>query len=300
MRERQATGRIRVGNFYARRGLRLLPALIVVVTSTAVGTAWFAGGRRALEAWGSAALVLLYVGNLAMIRGRDLGQLAHTWSLGMEEQFYLVWPAVLAGLCRLRRVVAATLSVVAIGTVVAFRTYLIYRPAPTPSDLVLAVRRLSFSLDTRGEPVLMGCLVGLLAAWGVLRFLGPQVWAMLGWLGVAVLAALLSLAPWPIAQMYGVTASAGLATSFIIIAALRSGVLQGGLSWWPLTATGRISYGLYLWHYGLFHLCGALTSPEGPAAPFPRALLAWGLTFAVAGASYVWVELPFLKLKERF
>jgi peptidoglycan/LPS O-acetylase OafA/YrhL len=299
MRERQATGRIRVGNFYARRGLRLLPALIVVVTGTTVGTVWFTGGRWAQEAWGSAALVLLYVGNLAMIRGRGLGLLSHAWSLGMEEQFYLVWPAVLAGLCRLRRLVAATLVVVAIGSVVAFRMYLIYRPVPTPSDLS-SLFRLSFSLDTRGEPVLMGCLVGLLAAWGVLRVLGPPLPAMLGWLGVAMLAALLGLAPWPLAHKYGATASAGLATSFIVIAALGSGVLQRGLSWWPLMATGRISYGLYLWHFGLSYLCGALVFPGHSAAPFPRALLAWALTFAIAGASYAWVERPFLQLKERF
>jgi peptidoglycan/LPS O-acetylase OafA/YrhL len=171
MRERQRTGRVSFRNFYARRGLRLLPALIAVLAVTTVWTAWFGPGLWGKQAWGSAALVLFYVGNVAMIRGRDLGLLGHTWSLGMEEQFYLVWPAVLAGLCRLGRVVTATLTAVAIGAVVAFRTYLLYRPAKALNEFT-SLRRVSFSLDTRGEPVLIGCLVGLLVVWGVLRFLG--------------------------------------------------------------------------------------------------------------------------------
>ena len=96
LRERASSGRIALGRFYWRRALRLLPALVTLVAVTSA-YAWITGNQeRTLDA---ALPVLLYFGNwMRTLRDSEgLGLLEHTWSLSVEEQFYLVWPlAVLA------------------------------------------------------------------------------------------------------------------------------------------------------------------------------------------------------------
>ena len=89
LEEHRATGAVRFGNFYARRALRLLPAMAVMLAI--VGT-WGAvsGEINAPVLWPA-----LYLSNIAVASGVDVGVFTHTWSLALEEQFYLVWPLVL-------------------------------------------------------------------------------------------------------------------------------------------------------------------------------------------------------------
>src|SRR5690606_12932870 len=79
-------GRIRIGNFYWKRALRLLPALIIVsILALLLGATW-----------GNVIPALGYYANYARIAGVDLGMMTHTWSLVVEEHFYLLWPLVIA------------------------------------------------------------------------------------------------------------------------------------------------------------------------------------------------------------
>jgi len=96
LREREATGRVALGRFYVRRALRLLPALVVLVGVTSAYAAVTGSFERTL---GAALPVLLYVGNwVRTLRDTEgLGLLEHTWSLSVEEQFYLVWPLAVLG-----------------------------------------------------------------------------------------------------------------------------------------------------------------------------------------------------------
>jgi len=95
LEELDASGSIRLGAFYGRRVRRLLPALVALCVIY-VAVAWIAG-RPNSPAAGSAITALLYVENFARWVPIDQdGWLGHTWSLAVEEQFYLAWPALLA------------------------------------------------------------------------------------------------------------------------------------------------------------------------------------------------------------
>ena len=92
--ERTSTGRIRLGRFYARRAIRLMPALLALVIAWSTYALVIPGHRSTLRAVPS---ILLYIGNWQRaFHGPDaIGYYGHTWSLSIEEQFYILWPLVL-------------------------------------------------------------------------------------------------------------------------------------------------------------------------------------------------------------
>ncbi len=98
----------------------------------------------------------------------------------------------------------------------------------------------------------------------------------------------------------GMTAAAAAAGVLIAdMTARPEGWIASALGRQPLVGIGRISYGLYLWHFPLVYGCGAL-AVDGTPPNYPRAALAIGLTFVIAGASYRWIEKPMLRIKRRF
>ena len=103
LREREATGRIRLGAFYARRARRILPASTVVLLATVGYAAATLPASRVDEVVTDARWSAVFLANIhfAQVDGdyfaqdRETSPLQHFWSLGVEEQFYLVWPALL-------------------------------------------------------------------------------------------------------------------------------------------------------------------------------------------------------------
>ncbi|MCM3921677.1 acyltransferase, partial [Frankia sp. AiPs1] len=157
--ERDRVGAVSLGRFYVRRAFRLLPAFGVFV---AVGAVLVVAVKTRADQWDfldNAVTSLLYVNNYYRVFRPDSGGawFGHTWSLSLEEQFYLIWPAVLVLLCRrpaARRRLPAILGAAAVA-VFAWREILI---AAGVSDA-----RIYFGLDTRADALLVGA--GL-AAWG--------------------------------------------------------------------------------------------------------------------------------------
>lgn len=293
MEEHAATGAIDLPKFYARRGLRLLPALFtflgvwgVYLLVTLPPTAWPLAGTYI-------AVVAFYVANWTGIWWYKLGIFGHTWSLAIEEQFYFVWPLailwLLRGVKRPRR--AAWILLVIAAVSVIWRL-----------DLALAgasERRIYWANDTHADGLLIGAaIVFFLDGGGFDRFQRALRWV--GPLSVIGLAAMLVAVPFNPYYAYGITTLAALATGAIIVDALTERSLVTRLLETRLLAgTGRISYGLYLWHFPIFHVLGVLKLP-GDQAPWADALLAWGLTFSAALGSHLLIERRALAYKHRF
>ncbi len=289
LEELATTGHVAFRAFYIRRALRLLPALAPVVV--------IAGG--AMIAWdpsfgtvGFVLSVIFYTANWAIVYGLPQGVLGHAWSLAIEEQFYAIWPPLVLLLVRVirRRWVLLLVTVAAAGLAVAYRFTIMTTQA--------GMARIYVGLDAHADPVLIGCALGILCASDLFRRTrrAVAVWNVLGVLSGIALLSLLVRSRFPVDYVLaGASTTAAIASAFVILAALLPGSPCGDLlRWAPLTWLGRRSYALYLWHYPVFYAAGPLWKPEAhPAA----ALLAWLVTFALAAASFRYIEQPVLNLK---
>ena len=288
--EHGATGAISLRAFYARRALRLFPALAVVVVAIPFLQKATADPRLTYEYVWWALSAILYVGNFDRAAGETLGPLNHTWSLAVEEQFYLVWPLVLlAVLWWARRDARAVLRAVVALAGIALAWQVV-------AAFVLDFDRTYFGLDTNAYALLIGCA---LAAW--LR-LAPRPGTGPVWPTWVALAALVGMAAFPSIEPAGVDlriAAHGaplvaLAAAALVVAAVGCPG-RGPLVWRPLTWFGTVSYGLYLWHQVLLQ-----------AMPWGMPVVGWqrpvaiALAIGLAAASYYLLERPLLRVKRRF
>ncbi|HWD54715.1 MAG TPA: acyltransferase [Acidimicrobiales bacterium] len=301
------TGGVSLTNFFARRALRLLPALVffllgwfIVVLATRGSAPWTTtvpGGSigtgtspwSALEGVGAA---LAYVTNWAEIWGWFTGYvpLGHLWSLAVEEQFYLFWsPVAVVLLCRRGRAAvgwAAAIAALASFVDLALRSH---------GGLTL---RVDMSSDTRAGAFLVGA--ALAVAWS----------RRAHWLGVidgrarhVVVAGSLLVLGWG-SWVFDQTVPAVLFTATWVAVSLAAGLLvvaflgdattsRNSIVHSPVaTYVGRRSYGLYLWHYVWLTWLAGFGLLGVP--------LALGATFVAAEVSWRLVERPALAWKRRF
>ena len=293
LQERAATGAINLRDFYVRRALRLLPALIVFLLLwtcfllvTVPPEYWGVVGRYV-------GAVLFYVANWAGIHGLPMGIFGHTWSLAIEEQSYLIWPLVVVLVGRLRRprLIACLLALVAVVSL-AWRLHLALGGATE--------RRIYWATDAHADGLLIGAALAFLLAGGRRLTRAGPVASGMALVATVGLLGLLVAAPFNPSYAYGVSALVALATSALILEVGRPGSRAARLleARWLVWA-GRISYSLYLWHFPIFSQFGVLNFPGHLSAPLPG-LLAWSVTFAAAFASYFFVERPALVYKDRF
>ena len=294
--EQLETGGIRLVRFYARRALRLLPALVGLLAAVLVFSAIVLGPYLLRQNARAAGIVLLYAMNWARAFSlHPKGILMHTWSLSIEEQFYLLWPLGLVVLLKFvssrRGLVAAALALAGASTV--DRACLLLSGA--------SLERVYNGLDAHASGLLLGCAVGV--AWLVGpreasgRILREEFLRVAGLLSLAGLVLLYLVAQWSLraTHLWQLTA-AELLSAVLVVAAFgsRGGILGTLLGSRPLTYTGRISYGLYLWHFPIFFVLSA----AGFASPAVF-LLGMPLSFGIASASFFVLERPFLRLKAR-
>lgn len=302
--EYQRDGRIRLGAFWARRARRLLPALLLMLICVVPAGRYLLPPVEVGLLRGDALAALGYVANWRMIyRGSDYfaqtaapSPLQHTWSLGIEEQFYLLWPlavvVLLALAARRRRGDAgrpwALAAVALVGTAASAACAAIwYRPDD--------VNRAYFGTDSRAQALLIGCALAVL-----LSVSAPGQSARRGHpvLGTGALAGAAGTAwLWTHAQggsgwlYHGGLALCALAIAGLIAHAVRSPRSPTArlLGLPPLVRLGRISYGVYLWHWPLFQFATAeRTHLTGPVLLVARL----ALTLGVAIASYHLLERP--------
>jgi len=290
LNEVDRTHRLSFKNFYVRRALRLLPALVAVVAVVVVVSRVTGIDRTIIGTTAPAAL--FYYANWQSAAGDKMGLLAHTWSLSVEEQFYLVWPLTFwVGwkLGRAKGVLAAAL----IGCGVSLIAHDVLRLLGATSA------RIDNGFDTQSVSMFIGCTLAtsLYLGWRPTR---RQVWPA-ALVGAAVI---LTTAVWTRARIWSSAATWGLAilamsTAAIIVLIERwpQGRTARWLSVAPMAYVGRISYGIYLWHFLIVQYVGRVFGFRQSSKAFVAVVV---LTLPVATASYYGLERPFLRLKDRF
>jgi peptidoglycan/LPS O-acetylase OafA/YrhL len=281
-------------NFYARRALRIFPlhyvtlvlALIVLPRVLPAPAHEFLGQARDGQWW-----LWTYTLNIANVFGWlvNAGVLAQFWTLAIEEQYYLVWPAVV------KRASSRALLAIGVFMVVgAFVLRLLWVSQGGPGGWQGAYR---FTF-TRIDALAVGGLIALavrLPAWrGRLERMAPAGFGI----GLAAVAATFLWLPrfypsdWRVVT-FGHSLLA-LTFGWLVVLAVRTPshpVLGNGL----LRLLGRYSYGIYVWHWPLQNVMLSHYVPVlGPGKFFVTGLLG---SFALAWVSYHAIELPFLHLK---
>jgi peptidoglycan/LPS O-acetylase OafA/YrhL len=273
LEEMEATGTVRLRTFYVKRLRRLWPALLVMVAVVALAAPVVAPGLAAATDSGVPS-VLTYTANFtkASHPTDSLALLAHTWSLSMEEQFYLLWPLALVGLVRWRGPrVALHAVLVGIAVVTLYRLQLWDAGAPAG--------RLFFAPDTHSDALLAGCALGLAR---------PLSWPrqrLIGLAGATALTACVLVASSGQLPVFSITAAGSVA---LITASLFG---RSPLTWQPMVWLGRRSYGIYLWH---FPIVIALIDRGMHPGPLLAALVA-AASIILAAVSYRYVEQPLLR-----
>ena len=269
------TGQVRMGAFWLRRARRLMPALLVTV-GLSVGLATGLGKEPVGTPLSQALPALGYFSNWWRVWASyhpttmPLGPFDHTWSLSIEEQFYLTWPLlfllVVAGVLRARPLVAVLLVLV-LAEVSAATRLLSWNSA----EPVLSANVLYNRTDCIGELLLIGAATGMLA-WHLLQH--PEVrrrlplWLLpaAGWAGGLVLALAFLLQPAPdqphrmhVFWTAGLTGIAlGVSALCLHVMLNPHATLARVLSVPPLPQLGIISYGIYLYHYPVLLFVGPL------------------------------------------
>jgi peptidoglycan/LPS O-acetylase OafA/YrhL len=281
-------GRVAIGRFWIRRLLRLLPALgllcaVLVVIRIGTGDARLTDGMPQ---------VLLYVANWARAQGGLLsGPLTHTWSLAIEEQFYVVWPLALGFLLRRRPQVALAATVLGAAGSALLRSVL--------WDGVHSYLRVYNGSDTRADGLLLGCAVALAASMGLSRALPPRLVSISARAGLVLLGVFILTVNDHAGFVYEwglLVVNLAAATVVIGLAVVPDARLVRLFSWPPLVAAGRLSYGLYLWNLPVNYFFGNGFDlvPAVVAAP-----VALALTWLLATVSRGMVEEPALRLRDR-
>ena len=292
VQELDRVGTIAVGRFYVRRALRLLPALAVVlvaVTAWAVVVASPSTRHGALrEVAAAATYTRNWTGPWATTPGPLLG---HTWSLALEEQFYLVWPVILLLALRPRRG-RSTDRIVMTVFVACFVAAVVLRAAGVQGWSVLLVQR--------PDALLLGATAALARRrWGA-SWAAPRS-RRHGALAVAVATvALVVLMIVPVSSRPGgpgvsLAAVAALILVVGVVAQPDSSPARAYASR-PMVAIGRISYGLYLWQQPVLRWVDDRLVGRNALMRLPIGISG---ALACAALSYRFVERPALRWKER-
>lgn len=294
VQELRRDGGMSLKNFYIRRIARILPAATVAIVATVIltyvlmpATRWVQVGIDGIASalyyvnWLFAASSLDY-----LARDQEPSPFQHFWSLAVEEQFYIFWPALLALVTwlslrlgfRLQKGLLVAVALVAVPSL----AWSVYYTAANPGGAY-------FTTATRIWELAIGAAFAIAAGRG---FRAPKaVSALFGWLGLGaiVFAAITYTSALPFPSFTALLPVLG--TALVIWAGPTSGrvgpVLLLGT--WPMVKIGELSYSLYLWHWPLLviggSLLGALTETTG--------LLIVGLSIIPAWLSLRYIEAPF-------
>ncbi|ENO85427.1 acyltransferase family protein [Thauera linaloolentis] len=265
------SGTIRYRAFMQRRIRRLSPALLTMLAAYLLAAPWLFAevpfARHVRDAWWSA----LYLLNYASVFGEPVAILGNVWSLAVEMQFYLLWPLVLLIVLKMPRPAALAALAALYLLATAWR-------AASPEHLG-DVWAFYIRTDTHCSGLLLGSFIGLLNPPAPAR----RTAACMAMAGIVILAFALTFysTKWIVTVQYGFTVAE--AAAALLVVACPSWLGGAVFAW-----LGRMSYGLYLWHYPIMR---ALREQGWENHDWP-AILAVGGTLGLlcAAASHHWVE----------
>ena len=297
IKEYEKDGQISLKKFYLRRAFRLVPAFwtFLIFIYFFAGQILPAEQAKLIYSHDNLFYAFTYLMNWHSAFGTELtGNLNHSWSLAIEEQFYIIWSlALFAAFAKkiTRRQIFLLTSI----TILALIGWRFFRAADGVSPRVLY-----YSTETRIDALLIGCVGAMIYSW---RLLPKKFYA--GW--QFSLLALISLAAtlWMISHFshtdsvlyYAPLSIFALATAIIILWLMtrEKSFPKTLLELSPLRWIGKISYGLYLWHYVFYEFGKELFQSAAL-----QVMIGVGLAFFVSTASFYLIEEPFLKLKDKF
>jgi peptidoglycan/LPS O-acetylase OafA/YrhL len=289
LKEFEKNGDLSLKKFYARRSLRIFPAFyaysalllgILVVTHKHIVVP-------------QAVASLLYLNDYYQaILGDPNTGLSHTWSLAVEEQFYLIWAPALLVLLRRRKVLPALVT--AIVTLWVYRLILVM--AGVDQGYIYE------AFDTRADHLLTGCLLAFLlfeGKWARLFRLACRPWFVC--LVIAILA-VMNAGEFRFGPLYRDTIAFTIEP--VLVAILIPGLIHSSgspagriLEWAPISGMGRISYSMYLYQQMAISPVEKLLHAQPVILQAAASVAA---TAAAALCSYHMIEKPFLRLKSRF
>ncbi len=290
LREKQQCGEVDVRAFYVRRILRIWP-LYFVFLAFAAALHWIIPGQHI--GWRAGLAFTFLAGNWWIVfQGFPSSIIFPLWSISIEEQFYLTWPAVV------RRISIRGMSAFAVGMLAIATLTRIYLGAHHAGETQVWCNTLA-----RLDPIALGILAAILLR-GRTPNLQPlaRVALVVGGLAGIALAAnywMVKFDPLAASSMVLGYPAAALGSVALLIAVLNGHAM---LRKSVLVYLGRISYGLYV-----FHVLGLMISDyvvHDQTASLGRYVLrvsvALAATIGLAAASYRWLETPFLQIKQRF
>lgn len=284
LREQARTGRISLTGFYWRRALRILPIYFLVITVVAVYLIVLNGRTEYLG------LLPYYYLFLSNFLGEHIPFLGITWSLAVEEQYYLFWPALLIALPTLFRVrvgvLVALIAICAFGSVLFYEQFLVAPLGASYAAILIGSltalllhEQASFRWLYRLVHYRVAPLIFLISVLLVLQFAPP---ILLGWPNL-----LLHLA---------------MALCVAAVVVREDHVLRPVLTWPPIARVGEISYGIYLYHVFVRFLTEQGLEAFGMVTAQAALLVSVIYPFAtivVADISFRTYERFFLSLKDR-
>jgi peptidoglycan/LPS O-acetylase OafA/YrhL len=276
LREHASAGDIDLPAFWARRFQRILPAALTMLAGVICFAVAVLPASEAAKVGYSALATAMFAANLFFQHTTggyfdgpsDALPLLHMWSLGVEEQFYLVWPALMILALRWRpQQLRRDLACLALVSFLLAEHLIGSDP-----------NRAFYSMPGRFWELAVGGLIATLPA--------RRLPAWIGWAGLALLAA---ACLWPMSHFPGYGALPAVAAAGLVVAAVHGGATNRLLASPPLVGLGLISYSLYLWHWPLLAYYRATSIGQG--SPAVRAELC-AAAVLLAIVSYRYIEQP--------
>jgi len=291
LRDYRSFGRIRFGHFYVRRVRRLMPALLATLVLT-----WAVWGLipKAGPFLPAATACLFYYANwyTCFNGSAAMSGLGHTWSLSIEEQFYIVWPVLLLALlvfCRTSKR-QATVVFSLVGALAIMRAVLYC------SNSMLGTY---FSTLARADAILIGagCALATFERGGVQEFWAGRRGTLIAWacgITLVILTAFMTQES-DFLFMGGLSIVALYAAAIMLhITHSKNGLMTRLMASRFAVAIGKRSYGIYLYHFPIFIACGALGTPTVWWQTVGLNAVKISITLLIAWLSYRFIERPFL------